>query len=83
MTRNLFEGSSTPIGMAAPMPRRPQSNLGSLQTQSLQPDLVQKSKSGQIQYPVKGAFMNKLHLDSGKKHFQSKVRNFDKLKVQF
>lgn len=68
----MFEGSSTPIGMAAPMPRRPQSNLGSLPTQTMQPDLVQKSRSGLIQQPVKGVFNNNLHLDSGKKSLTNK-----------
>jgi hypothetical protein len=48
-------------------PRRPQSNLGSLQVQNTQADLVQKSKSGLIQYPVRGMMNNNLYLDSGKK----------------
>lgn len=57
-------GSSAPIGMARPMPRRPQPSSGSLQIQTM-PDLIQKSKSGPVQMPVKGVLNNNLHLESG------------------
>lgn len=61
--------------MAAPMSRRPQSNLGSPQIRAMEPDLIQKSKSQSIQKPVKGVFNNNLILDSGK-NFKKKTKDF-------